>query len=124
MKRIFFTPERLEALKPKRCKQYYVSDIGAPGLVVLVSPGGSKSYSARTYPGGKLVYTPSFGRFGEIAPRDLDAEIDEMRTTAQRGPPRRQQRHRPAQRRLKIETFEALVEAYAAEQAKEPRAER
>lgn len=122
MKRIYFTPERLEALKPKRGKQYYVSDIGAPGLVVLVSPGGTKSYVARTYPGGKLVYTPSFGRFGEIYPRDLEAEIEEMRTRAREARRDANNGIDPRSRRLKVETFEALVEAYAAEQANRDKA--
>lgn len=117
MKRIFFTPDRLEALKPKRNKQYYVSDVGAPGLVVLVSPGGTKSYAARTYPGGRLVYTPSFGRFGEIDPRDLDHEIEEMRTKAREARRDANQGIDPRSRRLKTDVFSAVVEAYAAERS-------
>ena len=117
MNRIYFTPDRLEALKPKRRKQYYVSDIGAPGLVLLVSPGGSKSYTARTYPGGRLVYAPSFGRFGELNPRDLEAEIEEARTKAREARRDANNGVDPRSRRLKTDVFEAVVEAYAAERA-------
>jgi hypothetical protein len=81
MKRFVFTPQKLDGLPVLRGKQYYVSDIGAPGLCVHVSQGGTKSYKARFRYDGALAYL-HLGHFGEVQPRDLDGELAEVRALA------------------------------------------